>query len=94
MSIRTTASPSFSSRTSTLSRVVPGTSLTIMRSSRRSTFTSDDLPTFTRPTIAIFTSGGGSLYGVVGPAGSRAAIIPSSLSSARPSLAEIATGSP
>ncbi len=34
------------------SRVVPGMSLTITRSSRSSRFTSDDLPTFGRPTIA------------------------------------------
>ena len=39
-------------RASTASRVVPATSLTSTRSSRTRRFTSDDLPTFGRPTIA------------------------------------------
>ena len=41
---------------STASRVVPGVSLTIIRSSRSNRLTSDDLPAFGRPTIAIDTS--------------------------------------
>ena len=44
------------SSTSTVSRVVPGSSLTITRSSRTSRLTSDDLPTFGRPTMAIAVS--------------------------------------
>ena len=42
---------------STASRVVPATSLTSMRSSRRMRLTSDDFPTFGRPTIAMRGSG-------------------------------------
>ena len=79
---------------STLSRVVPGTSETIMRSSWSSAFTSDDLPTFTRPAMARCRTGGGIFTGVVGPGGSRRA---SSASTARrpvPSCAETAMGSP
>ena len=37
---------------STASRVVPATSLTIVRSSCRMAFISDDFPTLGRPTIA------------------------------------------
>jgi hypothetical protein len=44
------------SNVSTLSRVVPGISLTIIRSSRSKRLTSDDLPAFGRPTIAMPTS--------------------------------------
>ena len=46
------------STVSTASRVVPGTSLTIIRSSRSKRLTSDDLPALGRPTIAIDTSSG------------------------------------
>ena len=44
------------STASTVSRVVPGISLTIERSSFSSRLSSDDLPTFGRPTIAIAVS--------------------------------------
>ena len=48
--------PCHCSNESTESRVVPGTSETIIRSSRKSMLTSDDLPAFGRPTIAIAVS--------------------------------------
>ena len=48
-----TVRPSHSSVVSIASRVVPGTSLTMTRSSPRSALSSDDLPTFGRPTIAM-----------------------------------------
>ena len=56
------ALPSISKRTSTLSRVVPGTSLTIIRSASASVLTKVLLPMFRRPTMATFMSGsaGGS----------------------------------
>ena len=47
-----------SARASTVSRVVPGISLTIDRSSCSSRLSSDDLPTFGRPTIATAVSSG------------------------------------
>ena len=47
-----TSSRRASSTVSIVSRVVPGTSETITRSSPRSAFRSDDLPTFGRPRIA------------------------------------------
>ncbi len=50
--------PRHRSTSSTASRVVPGRSLTRTRSSRRRRLTSDDLPTFGRPTIATATSAG------------------------------------
>ena len=46
--------PSSSKRTSTLSRVVPGTSLTIIRSAWASVLTNVLLPTLRRPTMASF----------------------------------------
>ena len=46
------------SSVSMASRVVPGMSLTISRSSRSSRFTSDDLPTLGRPTMATAISSG------------------------------------
>ena len=49
--------PSSSKRTSTLSRVVPGTSLTIIRSAWASVLTNVLLPTLRRPTIATFITG-------------------------------------
>ena len=49
--------PSSSNRTSTLSRVVPGTSLTIIRSALASVLTNVLLPTLRRPTIATFIAG-------------------------------------
>ena len=45
------------SSASTLSRVVPGRLLTIDRSSRSNRLSSDDFPTFGRPTMATATSG-------------------------------------
>ena len=55
-----------------MSRVVPGISLTIARSSRSSRLTSDDLPTLGRPTIATAVSGSGALGARLARAGSRA----------------------
>ena len=49
--------PSSSNRTSTLSRVVPGTSLTIIRSAWASVLTNVLLPTLRRPTMATFITG-------------------------------------
>ena len=43
----------------------PGMSLTIDRSSRRSRFSSEDLPTFGRPTMATAVSGSGALISAV-----------------------------
>ena len=58
--------PSSSNRTSTLSRVVPATSLTIIRSAWASVLTNVLLPTFRRPTIATFIIGSGSdAFGLV-----------------------------
>ncbi len=51
------ALPSSSKRTSTLSRVVPGTSLTIIRSAWASVLTNVLLPTLRRPTMATFITG-------------------------------------
>ena len=48
-----------------MSRVVPGVSLTIERSSFSSRFSSDDLPTFGRPTIAIAVSSDGVVPGLL-----------------------------
>ena len=59
VSMAMNALPSSSKRTSTLSRVVPGTSLTIIRSACASVLTSVLLPTFRRPTIATFITGSG-----------------------------------
>ncbi len=57
--------PSNSNRTSTLSRVVPGTSLTIIRSAWASVFTKVLLPVLRRPTMATFISAsGGSVFSV------------------------------
>ncbi len=53
----TKALPSSSKRTSTLSRVVPGTSLTIIRSAWASVLTNVLLPVFRRPTMATFIVG-------------------------------------
>ena len=52
--------PSSSKRTSTLSRVVPAISLTIIRSALASVLTNVLLPTLRRPTMAIFMIGSGS----------------------------------
>ena len=57
VSMAMNALPSSSKRTSTLSRVVPGTSLTIIRSAWASVLTSVLLPTFRRPTMATFITG-------------------------------------
>ncbi len=57
VSIATKLLPSSSKRTSTLSRVVPGTSLTIIRSAWTSVLTNVLLPTLRRPTMATFISG-------------------------------------
>ena len=57
VSMATNALPSSSNRTSTLSRVVPGISLTIIRSAWASVLTNVLLPTLRRPTIATFISG-------------------------------------
>ncbi len=53
----TNALPSSSNRTSTLSRVVPGTSLTIIRSAWASVLMNVLLPTLRRPTMATFITG-------------------------------------
>ena len=61
--------PSSSNRTSTLSRVVPGTSLTIIRSALASVLTNVLLPVLRRPTIATFivgSSGGASNIAIGG----------------------------
>ena len=73
--------PSRSKRTSTLSRVVPGTSLVIIRSACTSVFTSVLLPTLRRPTIATFmtASCGASSSGMVAGSFSRMAFSNSSL---------------
>ena len=67
--------PSSSKRTSTLSRVVPGTSLVIIRSACTSVLTSVLLPTLRRPTIATFmtASSGASSSGTVAGSFSRMA---------------------
>ena len=57
MSMAMKVLPSSSKRTSTLSRVVPGTSLTIIRSALASVLTNVLLPTLRRPTMATFISG-------------------------------------
>ena len=57
VSIAMNSLPSSSKRTSTLSRVVPGTSLTIIRSAFASVLTNVLLPTLRRPTIATFITG-------------------------------------
>ena len=57
VSIATNGLPSSSNRTSTLSRVVPGTSLTIIRSAWTSVLMNVLLPTLRRPTMATFISG-------------------------------------
>ena len=57
VSMATNALSSSSNRTSTLSRVVPGTSLTIIRSAPASVFTNVLLPTLRRPTMATRISG-------------------------------------
>ncbi len=57
VSMARNALPSSSKRTSTLSRVVPGTSLTIIRSAWASVLTNVLLPTFRRPTMATFITG-------------------------------------
>ena len=57
VSIATNGLPSSSNRTSTLSRVVPGTSLTIIRGALTSVLMNVLLPTLRRPTIATFISG-------------------------------------
>jgi hypothetical protein len=57
VSIATNDLPSSSNRTSTLSRVVPGTSLTIIRGALTSVLMNVLLPTLRRPTIATFISG-------------------------------------
>ena len=51
------ALPSRSKRTSTLSRVVPGTSLTIMRSLWARLLMNVLLPVLRRPTMASFSAG-------------------------------------
>ena len=57
MSIAMKHLPSSSKRTSTLSRVVPGISLTIIRSALASELMNVLLPTLRRPTMATFISG-------------------------------------
>ena len=57
VSMATNALPSSSNRTSTLSRVVPGISLTIIRSAWASVLTNVLLPVLRRPTIATFITG-------------------------------------
>ena len=76
--------PSSSNRTSTLSRVVPGTSLTIIRSAWASVFTNVLLPVLRRPTMATFIVG--SACAVLRPpstSGSRSTIRSSSKSRLR-----------
>ena len=62
------ALPSSSNRTSTLSRVVPGISLTIIRSAWASVLTNVLLPVLRRPTIATFISGSAPGCVVASPA--------------------------
>ena len=57
VSMAMNALPSSSKRTSTLSRVVPGTSLTIIRSAWASVLTNVLLPVLRRPTMATFITG-------------------------------------
>ena len=66
VSIATNGLPSSSKRTSTLSRVVPGTSLTIIRGALTSVLMNVLLPTLRRPTIATFISGSvAAFFGLV-----------------------------
>ena len=71
-----------SARVSTASRVVPGISLTIIRSSRSNRLTSDDLPAFGRPTIA--TDDLGRTGPVIVAAAARRAVVVARLPARRP----------
>ncbi len=80
------------STASTVSRVVPGMSLTIARSSFSNRLSKDDLPTFGRPTIATrvsrsFTGSGASRV----PSGNRATISSSRSPTPWPCSAAIST---
>ena len=74
--------PSRSKRTSTLSRVVPGTSLTIIRSASARLLMNVLLPVLRRPTMASFSAAslGGASSGVAAAGARRSA----SSSSSRP----------
>ncbi len=92
MSTSSASVPSISIRVSIESRVVPATGLTIVRSVPSSAFSSDDLPTFGRPRIAIR---GNSSALVPSPASPAWAVMRSSRSPVpRPWVAETAIGSP
>jgi hypothetical protein len=77
VSIATNVLPSSSNCTSTLSRVVPGISLTIIRSALASVLTKVLLPTFRRPTIATFIFGSSGCFSNITFIGSLRKISPS-----------------
>ncbi len=81
VSMAMNALPSSSKRTSTLSRVVPGTSLTIIRSAWASVLTNVLLPVLRRPTMATFISGSAGASGPTCRGSGRRSTIASSSSS-------------
>ena len=91
VSMATKGLPSSSKRTSTLSRVVPATSLVIMRSAWASVLTNVLLPTLRRPTMATFITGSSALGRAWGASalGSRSRIMSSSF--CRPRFCSVLT---